>query len=186
MAWLSLFILVLSAAFCSAKPLSCEDTKQHILPACFGYFENLYFDPIHKRFYTLGKNADLSKAIFTGQPRGFSCNNYRYLPFSKNVFHTIPGLTLILFERTLASFHYCNFYHILDHLMGLWNFGGEENRNNVNLLLIAGEGDIGPKNWKGLNDTNLHLIKALFPNAQSPSSLTECLEVTFAISPWIV
>lgn len=163
---LSLFCFVFSTAFPSEKSQYCPDTIQHILPPCFGYFENLYFDSAYKMFFTLGKSADLSKAVHTQEPRGFSWRSFHYLPIHKRVFDRIPGLTLILLERPQLPIHYCHFYHMLEHLIGLWSFGGEDNRDDVNLFLIAGDGQEEPKNWRGLNDINLHLIQALFPKAQ--------------------
>jgi hypothetical protein len=163
---LFLFCLVFSTAFPSEKSQYCPDTKQHILPPCFGYFENLYFDAANKMFFTLGKGADPSKAVYTQELRGFSWRRFHYLPLHKRVFDRIPGLTLILLERPQQPAYYSHFYHMLEHLIGLWSFGGEDNRDEVNLFLIAGDGNEEPKNWRGLNDINLRLIQALFPKAQ--------------------
>jgi hypothetical protein len=155
---------VINLSFVSDKFLS----KQSILttPApCFGLFENLYFDPLNKVFFTNSKRIDLSRAVHVNEQRGYFWKNVRDVSLPRGRFHRIPGLTLILQERASTPFHYTHFFHFLEHLIGFWSFGGKEERENVHLVLIAGNGDIEPKDWRGPNEITFHLIRALFPNA---------------------
>ena len=79
---------------------------------------------------------------------------------------TIQGTTIFVFERNATPNHYLHYFHFLEHLLGIWNFGGEENREDVGLFVLAGNGRASVENGQGVNDLVFHLIKAVFPHAE--------------------
>lgn len=144
-------------------------TTQKILPTGFSYFENLYFHPAKRMFYTIGNEINLEKAIYTVEKRGFVWEKYKRPPFSlrERAVKRMPGTSVIVFERTCTSGHVGHYFHFLEHLLGIWNFGGEERKEDVKLVLLAFHGEEEtPKNWKGPNEVTAHLIRALFPHAE--------------------
>lgn len=148
-----------------------QETKQTFLPPCFGYFENLYLDAFNQTFLTCGRKIHLKQAIdIDDKDRGFTwhkvSNAASLTQLGKRFFH-IPGLTLIVLEPERTFWYSNHFFHFLEHLLGLWNFGGEDRRDDVKLFLFADNGSKKfPPHWQGHNDITFHLIKALFPNAQ--------------------
>jgi len=168
--WMGVFCVFIVVLCLSVKWIFFRaQTTQQILPPCYGYFENLYFDAARTTFFTLGKKADLSKAIFTHEKRKCSWRNFAFMPFKlcSKAFDPISGLTAIAFERKSTPLHSRHYFHFLEHVIGLWNFGGESKREDVKLFLFAGNGEMEPpENWKGANEITLHLVKALFPQAQ--------------------
>lgn len=168
----ALFCLLLLLSFGCARDQKVvpKETKQKILPTGFSYFENLYFNAPSRTFFTYGGNVRLKYAIYNEEERGFQWKAYRKtlpIPLKKHPTTSVPGTTVVLFERALTPIHFCHFYHFLEHLLGIWNFGGEELRSEVKLFLLAGSGEMKrPDHWQGPNDATAHLIKALFPHAE--------------------
>lgn len=169
---LAVFFCFLGLSLLSAKNStvnSYKETKQQILPTCFSYFENLYFSNKYTTFFTLGENIQLEKAIYTPERRGFLWKAFKKMPaeIARSSYYDAPGSTIILFERAATPYHYQHFFHFLEHLLGIWNFGGEKIAKGVQLFLIASNGEMEkPENWEGYNQVTTHLIKALFPNAE--------------------
>jgi hypothetical protein len=166
--WVCLTVFVNSLLY-SIQPF----TKQEILPTGFGYFENLYFDNPSRTFLAFGDHTlDVRKAIYSYERRGYTCENIKYprSSFSKGVLKDplffVPGTTIIIFERQRTPNHFYHFFHCLEHMVGIWCFGGEKFRDEVNLFLIAGNGDLSLKKATEENNISTHLIKAFFPNAE--------------------
>lgn len=166
-------LFVLPAGF--SKPpgqlyyTTLEPTHQELLPHCFGYFENLYYEGLFRNFVAIGCDIDLEKAIYTPEKRYYTWASFPSPPLEFRMYSSsevVPGTTIITFELNERSRHFYHFYHCLEHLLGIWNFGGEEKRDEVGLFIIAGNGYSGhPMPWEA-NDISDHLIKALFPKAK--------------------
>lgn len=115
-------------------------------------------------FFTVGPFINLEKAIYLPEKRGFTWQSFLKTPFRRTKFFDMPGTTIILLERAESQYLVRHFFHILEHLIGIWSFGGERDRQSVQLVVIAGNGNMEfTKNWSGPNNISIHLIKALFP-----------------------
>ncbi len=158
------FCLCLGSAL-FGEPL--RETSQKELPTCFSCFEHLYFNASSRTFFALGASADVNKAINVKDKRGYTCKKRGLLkPLIKKEVSPVLGTSVVLFERDGTPNHFTHLFHFLEHLLGIWNFGGEKERDEVKLFLLAGNGKKIPKDWKGSNEATFHLIKALFPHAE--------------------
>ncbi len=140
-------------------------TKQTQLPAPFSYVENLYFQSPSK-FIVVGDEVQAEKIM---QPN--LMRNYELVHIPQNqkkdtdeAVPTLEGTTLILMEHpNNFSFH---FFHLLEHLVGAWGFYGHEHAQEVKHIIFAANGFDERQDWKGPNQINKHLLRALFPNAK--------------------
>ncbi len=142
------------------------ETVQDVCSTCVTQFENLYFNPKSSAFLTLGENIDLDKSIYLEDKRGYIWKNRNRETFPSKREQKTFGSSLIVLESNSTPNHSNHYFHFLEHLLALWTFGGEENREQIDLFLLASNGSTPPKNWKGTNDITYHLIKAAFPNAE--------------------
>jgi hypothetical protein len=147
-----------------------DTTTQVILPTPYCLFENLYFKTDTSTFFAYGDTVAPDKAIVPDSKRGYA---FKMMPpkmdpkqILKNI-KTIEGTTLFLFESIYTQPYLNHFFHLLEHLVGIWSFYGAEHFNEVNLIILASDGTSrSPVNWQGPNLINKHLLKALFPNAE--------------------
>lgn len=124
------------------------------------YIENLYYHPLHSQFITVGAQADGN--FLSGEGRFYS---HTSAPEICNVKSFRNGTTLFLCE-TISTAHYAfDFFHILEHLIGVWKAKGEQIRDNITTVVLAGNGSDRPLLWRGPDNRNEHIIKALFPHA---------------------
>lgn len=144
---------------CAFSFLFPPKTERISLANGFSYTENLYLAPKSRTFYQLGNGK-----IDLLEMRKFSMQQVEKLPFHLRV-QVIPDTTVLIFERNTTPNHCHHFFHFLEHLIGLWNFGGEACRENVKLFLFVGNGTRNFE-WEGVNQTSIHLVQALFPNAK--------------------
>lgn len=145
------------------------ETRQEVLPHSFSYFEHLYFKGESNTFFSVGKKIDLRKAVYLSEKRGYEWKAYKKIPsqHAESGCNYVPGATVLLLERRGTPNQFSHLFHLLEHLIGIWNFGGEKLRDEVSLFLIAGNGSKKkPENWKGANQSTIHMIKALFPRAE--------------------
>lgn len=152
------FFLVLHEA------VALEKTTQTEFPLPFCYFENLYFDVQTSTFFGLGKNVIPEKAIALKGNRGYQFQMADFLPNGNQKPVLLQGTTLFLFESSYTDFYLRHFFHLLEHIVGIWSFYGDEYREDVKLIVFAADGH-WRGDWKGPNSINQHLMKALFPNA---------------------
>jgi Glycosyltransferase 61 len=118
-----------------------EPTKHTEMPLPFSYLENLYFRyPTH--FIALSEDS---------QP-------------IKNPVHYMDKTTLVLIEYDQNYFFH--FFHLLEHLVGIWAFYGCEHADDVKRIVLVRDFSQPNKNWVGPNQINQHVISALFPHAQ--------------------
>lgn len=78
----------------------------------------------------------------------------------------LKGKTIVLFEPTFFADSLQHYFHLLEHLVGIWNFYGDANHQQVKRIILAGDGKTELPAWEGPNDMNKHLFSALFPNAE--------------------
>lgn len=161
-----LIAFFVSNAFPHAKLFAWEKTKQKVFATCFSNFDNLYFNNSSRTFFTVGKDTEIGHSFNLADKRGYSWKQYPIGPRMEKKPVCIPETTIFLFERGATPTFCTHYFHFLEHLLGIWNFGGEENRKSVGLFVLASNGIDPVENWKGANDITYHLIKALFPNAE--------------------
>jgi Glycosyltransferase 61 len=152
------YSLILFLLLCS-NSLFGLNTYQKILPLPFCYFENLYFDAQEAAFYGVGSDLEMDKAIAPNLRRPYTSKTGN----KANVDEYLAGTTLFLLE--LEGIAWLNHYfHLLEHVVGIWAFYGDQNNHDVRLIVL-GDGT-SDWSWAGPNSINQHLLKALFPNAQ--------------------
>lgn len=76
----------------------------------------------------------------------------------------IDSLALILYEAPNTEIYFSHFFHLLEHLVGIWSFYADNHSEKVEWILLAKLNE--HFDWKGPNEINYHLLKALFPNAK--------------------
>lgn len=158
-----------AAAICLfAFPAYSEEklTSQHLLPVPFSAMENVYFIPSPSKFLAFGPKEAFVEPIKAGLNRNYQFATTLQLP---RVEARLEGTTLFLMEWKNTSNMVCHFFHLLEHIVGLWCFDGDERFAEVKLIVLAADGWYDAIAWRGPNDINQHLIKALFPNAEVKS-----------------
>lgn len=138
--------------------LAAELTTQQMLPVPFSQFENLYFDVDHSTFISNNCDVNPHAAISPAHDREYSLEINT--DFSEKT-ALLKGTTLFLFETTNTSSYLTHFFHLLEHVVGIWSFYGVDNYNDVRLIVMTAD-----YNWAGPNFINKHLLKALFPKAE--------------------
>lgn len=158
---LMIFALVASQSIQAAIPVK-DLTTQRVYPIPYSYLENLYFSD--ESFYRLGDELvrkELSFAI--DKTRKIHFRTW-LVPPDKSRVVTLPGATLILCDVNCS--YLSHFFHLSEHLVGIWNYFGFSHSDDVNTIILAGDGHWKDDDWKGPNQINEHLLKALFPNAK--------------------
>lgn len=157
------FLRKRSNIFIYSQGLGLQDTKQIVYAPYFSNFENLYFDNFSSTFFVVGRGVELKRSFNISDERG--CFWKQYPPSNIKEPVIISGTTIIALESRGTPSHSTHFFHFLEHLLGIWMFGGEKNRLDVKLFILAGNGIDIPQTWGGATDIAESLIKALFPNA---------------------
>lgn len=160
----------------ATSSIKWEKTQQSIPSTCFSNFQNIYFDNSALTFFTVGKDAKICHSINTSDTRGYSWKENPPIKPHKEPLK-VPGTSIFIFERDLTPNHSLHYFHCLEHLLGIWNFGGEIDRLEVKLFVLANNGRSSPKEWKGENAVAYHLIHALFPYAEI-KTWDQFLEIT--------
>jgi hypothetical protein len=150
-----------------------EPTKYQELPVPFSYLEHLYFCP-PTTFLALGDEPIPTHNIM--QP--IKSRHYRFIPLS-NLPQTLPKKFAHLFNDPVHLFentslilmeydknYFFHFFHLLEHLAGIWAFYGYEHADDVQRIILARDFSNPDKNWEGPNQINRHILSALFPHAE--------------------
>lgn len=143
-------------------------TQQIIFPIPYNLLNNLYFNADRGIFFSYSENVDLSKIISQNFVRGytFQAASQRDLLNLKYKRKTIEGTSLFLFEIDLTRNYLTHFFHLLEHLVGVWSFYGADHFDDVKLIILASDGSLNnDAHWKGPNSINEYLLKAMFPHA---------------------
>lgn len=152
------FFFLAVAFFCQLE--GAEMTRHTPLAQRFSYVENLYFD-FPSTFLAVGDEVQLEKILKTHVKRGYQLTR---VPESSNPDIVLEGTTLLCLEYpTNFSFH---FFHLLEHIAGMWAFYGHDHADRVKQIILAGDGLDERQNWMGPNQINYHLLTALFPKAK--------------------
>lgn len=139
------------------------ETKQSALPAPFSQFENLCFDPRSNTFIAVGQKNSFKTPIDLHCSRPYSFKDVEILPLRAKPAY-LQGTTLFLFESEGPSM-IIHFFHLLEHILGLWSFNTPYQNTEVTRIVLAADGYFDARAWEGTNQINRHLLKALFPNA---------------------
>jgi hypothetical protein len=139
------------------------ETKQSVLPVPFSQFENLCFDPRTDAFIAIGRQSSFTTPIDLHCFRPYSFKSIEVLPLRARPTY-LQGTTLFLFESEGPSM-ILHFFHLLEHIVGLWNFNAPHQNTEVTRIVLAADGTFDTRAWEGSNQINRHLLKALFPNA---------------------
>lgn len=142
-------------------PLPCDDFVffPRAMPVPFCSFKNLYFRP-----RSFGIHEVERPQVYLEKRAGFflRMENRFFLNSTK-----IPNTTLILFERGRDVHYLKHFFHLLEHIVGLWSYYGDQYFYSVGLIVLAADGyEQSFIPWEGPNQINRHLLQALFPHAQ--------------------
>gem|GEM_PF-5821305 len=151
--------------------IALEETKHVELPTPVAYLENLYFN-YWSHFIVFGENIQLEKIIKTIPNRYY---RLMQIPPDQQIksgmgvlrrpIHHFDKTTLILMEE--QGHFLFHFFHLLEHLVGVWAFYGHEHAKDVKRIVLApGAPDQTQPNWEGPNSINRHVLHALFPQAE--------------------
>lgn len=159
------FLAILLLFLFFQKGESFEQTKCVQLPPPFFYCENLYF-------FFQGKFVAIHPEYFLqiSGPRGYQFHKiekitekiHRYEKKAES--SQLLGSSIILMEYPLNYF--THFFHLLEHLVGVWAFYGCDKASEVKHIILAGNGSKRNCSWEGPNRINYHVLKALFPHAE--------------------
>jgi hypothetical protein len=153
-------VLVAGGVHLSAETIRTEQTS---LPLPFASFNNLAFDPATNTFMAAGTGS-FQSPLAAGSQRAMSFKKEGH-SLESDQYARIDGTSVFLFEAPGPPF-LAHFYHLLEHLVGLWSFDLHRRSETVTRIVLAGDGRLDLANWRGPNGINEHLLKALFPNAQ--------------------
>jgi short coiled-coil protein len=79
--------------------------------------------------------------------------------------HKFAGTTLLFIDS--CSCFLTHYFHFLEHLIGIWSFGGQDQADSVKQIVFCPAADTEIDfSWQGINQINEKLIRAVFPNAQ--------------------
>lgn len=151
-----------------------KNTRVTSLPGEYHLVDNLYLSGNKRHFLFHNSNKDPSRTLPKADRAFYShpADTFLQKSYVKNVV-PISGLSLFLFERGVTKHFETHYYHILEHLLGAWCFYLEDKTHAVKNILIASDGKSLMKNFKGPNQINFQLLRALFPNAKI-STLRSC------------
>jgi hypothetical protein len=135
-------------------------------PLPFSYLENLYFSKSEQCFFSFS-NIDPDLVIFPNLDRSYRL--VRKDP--KDLFQDtelMNGTTIFIFEETATKNYHSHFFHLLEHVLGIWSVYAHQSPSDVKRIVMASDGynEKQTKTWRGPNRINLHLLKALFPHAK--------------------
>ena len=158
------YLFFLSLLFFGNLSAALEETLSASLSPPYTYFENLYLDIGSETFYTVGGQGIERAALAGFQDRKVtfsSASSTDEIAPAENI-EVVPGGTIFLFEAPKCSF-LTHFFHLLEHVVGVWSFYGNMHCEDIKQIVLCGK--FG-KSWKGPNEINRHLFKALFPHAE--------------------
>ncbi|MES2345733.1 MAG: glycosyltransferase family 61 protein [Chlamydiota bacterium] len=125
--------------------------------------ENVYFNP-HKEALAFLKDQDNVARNSLWKPITMHRFSQKQRVLSKSIKYW-DGTTLLLVDS--CSGFLTHYFHFLEHLLGVWQFGGSQDALNVKRIIFCSKEDVKETfPWKGVNQINEKLIKSLFPNAQ--------------------
>jgi hypothetical protein len=124
-------------------------------------WDEVYIDPAREMLALSSDSKHVSEQLLW-KPFHVDCSQAKPLPQKTASW---DGTTLICIdgERMFLA-HY---FHFLEHLIGIWQFGGAEQAKDVKQIVLCPKDEPNLKvPWHGKNKINRKLIKSLFPNAK--------------------
>ncbi len=163
MIFLRLFHKICILVFSSTILIAANDTCYRHLVTPLSYFENLYYQPSQLKFISTTSLPSLESAICfsSGRPLKMSIENNVEMNAEVEEW---DGTTLIILEGVGMATYPCHFFHLLEHIVGQFAFTEDPYDVKRIWLLSDGTTDLA-SSWKGHNDINYHVMKAMFPNA---------------------
>jgi hypothetical protein len=77
------------------------------------------------------------------------------------------GSLLFIFETKETSHYISHFFHLLEHVVGLWVYYGDKYFQDVHTIVLTSDQENTERFiWEGPNQINRHLLCALFPKAK--------------------
>jgi hypothetical protein len=131
----------------------------------FYEYEDLYFN-LNQEILIFSNDQESVQVNSLWDPISinYSVTRNAQKTLSKGIDHW-EGTTLLLIDS--CSGFLTHYFHFLEHLMGVWQFGGAERAYDVKRIIFCSQKDTKQKFfWKGVNQINEKLIRSLFPNAQ--------------------
>jgi len=77
----------------------------------------------------------------------------------------LADTTLLLFETPQTNGYLAHFFHLLEHLVGVWSFYADAHQEEIKRVVLV-DGPFVNRPWQGPNQINKHLLNALFPQAE--------------------
>jgi hypothetical protein len=150
-------------------------TDQVLLPMPFFRMGNLQFDPDSAVFTAFG---DDFQNPFDDHPAARRPYSFQVVDGDgdSNI-GVLEGTTVMLCEPVGMATFLFHFFHLLEHLVGLWCLDLSTRSEDVARVVFVGDGQSPMDSWRGPNQLNEHLLKALFPNARMQTwreFTTEC------------
>ena len=155
------FCLISTSWFeCYAEDASLENVQiQKNGP--YSQLKGVYLDPATEELQYIAKDNTFAKASLWTDTLQIENGNSPLPPFADT--QIWDGTTLILADcNTSFMTHY---FHFLEHLLGIWEFGGCEKRESIKQIVFCASDTSQDFGWQGVNAINYKIIKALFPNA---------------------
>lgn len=152
------FIFLLLSLCCFSY---AEITNEVLLPFPFSSVDHLYFDLKTNSLISLQGKFQRDHHSRKGQNLF-----YKEVDGIDAPVEILRGTSLLLLEWPDTSAFLFHFFHLLEHLVGIWGSLNQEQRGDVNRIILMSDGNFHYENWQGPNQINAHLIQALFPKAE--------------------
>lgn len=124
-------------------------------------YDDLYFDARKEVFLFPKKSKSVLNSFW--DPVLFKKVTEKNVDYKKA--KKWKGTTLVLTDSCQGFL--VHYFHFLEHILGVWQFGGKENANDVRQIVFCSEKTCKKGfGWQGVNQINKKLIAALFPRAK--------------------
>jgi len=146
-------------------------TEYNVFGKSFSCSKNLYFS--NNSFIAIdNENFDVKTFMCNDDDpemrnygiRSIDSKTFNQL-FSNKIQKIFPGTTIIMMTPARWGNTLRHYFHFCEHLIGLWATYKELGKSTIENILLLGDGIEPGNDWKGQNEINLHLIKAIFPDA---------------------
>ncbi|PCI94636.1 hypothetical protein COB11_03605 [Candidatus Aerophobetes bacterium] len=136
--------------------------SENFYPKPFSLHRSLVLDTSTSRIYLQnGEGHDLA----SDAGRFFNICDLTESHDFYNIKH-LHGKTLMLFEGSDYAHTLLHYFHLLEHLVGIYALYGHDHAQSVKQIMLLGDGKTSYPGWEGPNNINKHLMKGLFPNAE--------------------
>lgn len=157
---LTFFIIPTLVSFLFARESS-------LLPCPLSYEENVLMTPRNGSIFT----ERLPDQSIANHPLRFYKYLNKDLAGAPEVF--LDGLTLVFLEAPETKCFIKHYFHLLEHVVGSYACFASNPKEEVKNIFILSDGHYHLRPWRGPNQMNEHLLRAIFPSATvwTPSDL---------------